>query len=304
MGKRIALLSAATLLAAASFGAFLVAPEEIQAQTRQYLGPCLQQAQVHFSFVSKMARSTFDEVVEVTKFQSIRCYNDVLVPNFRAASIQVKQTTSQVQAYLHQVFNEVIVPNFQVVSTKFRSMLDRAYPVFQGFLERHQDSFIYLRKWTEDVVTRGQQIYSTTSAKERAFYGSILLLIVLLAAFWRRRHGKSVQAETLPVAPTVHTPVSAPLAARSTMRRSRAESPAPRSANNENARPTTDVNSDLLHRLNTSTKEELDNVNGLGGKSIEMLLKFRGKQGELHSFEDLVNVPAKLQNCLELAVVS
>merc|ERR1719199_2169753 len=93
-----------------------------------------------------------------------------------------------------------------------------------------------------------------------------------------------------PVAP-VPAPemkVAAPLAERSTTRRRRTDSPAPRSENNENARPMADTNSDLLYRLNTSTKEELDNVNGLGEKSIQMLLKYRGQQGELHSFDDLV----------------
>jgi len=79
---------------------------------------------------------------------------------------------------------------------------------------------------------------------------------------------------------------------RAPTRRRRSESPG--ATAKENAGGASEVNrevaeQDVLHHINAATPEELRLISGLGDKSVNKILKYRSKDGQLDSLGDLVH---------------
>lgn len=145
------------------------------------------------------------------------------------------------------------------------------------------------------------------SATPLQLAGSIILSMIAMIVFTRClrticccRRGRVLAAPTgeainarseillapSPLRERYSQPPQAPL------RRRRSESPG--ATAKENASGASEVNrevaeQDVLNHLNTATPEELRMVSGLGDKSVNKILKYRSKEGELESLGDLVH---------------
>lgn len=145
------------------------------------------------------------------------------------------------------------------------------------------------------------------SATPMQLAGSIILSMIAMIAFTRclqaiccRRHGRVLIAPAAEAINARNEILLAPSPLRerfsqlpqAPVRRRRSDSPG--AVSKENAAGASEVNrevaeQDVLNHINAATPEELRMISGLGDKSVNKILKYRNKEGELESLGDLVH---------------